>query len=142
MPDTAPPDDAPLSVAARSRARRAAAAAARPKSGKTKLAFVAGGCVALVVGVFAYLRATSRERHELSIDWPVGKPGGPVVAVGHAVKSGDAFAMKVSSDTGVVLGDAVDPMQGMKLVAHMTWDHAIAPRDGGGLGSTVTVKLE
>jgi hypothetical protein len=142
MPETPPRDEAPPTARERSQARRAAIAAAPRKRTKAKLALVAGGCVALVVGAVLYLKGTSRESHELSIDWPVGKPGGPVVAVGHDVKAGDAFAVAVSSDTGVVLGDAVDPMQGMKLAARMTWDHAIEAREGGGLGSTVTVRLD
>jgi hypothetical protein len=139
------PEGAPVRESLRERRIRIESAKSTGRTGKTgknsKLLLIAAGVVCVVVVVFVVLQMTSRATLTIDVDRPVARSGGQTVVVKHAVKSGDRFDLHVKSNTGVVLGDAVDPMQGMKLFGDMTWEHAVVPADGGRLKSIVAVRL-
>jgi hypothetical protein len=144
-PDSNPDDidtpDAPDTMSAAERARARLRAGTVEKKPRTMLYLASAGVVVVAI-VFVIVKMGEHAGHELTIDRPVARAGGEVAHVGHAVKAGDAFAMAVTSKTGVALGDGVDPMQGMKLYATMTWEHTIAAQESGKLGSIVGVHLE
>src|SRR5262245_53903523 len=142
MADAPPPESEAPPTRGSIRARRERLESAKPARGKSSaMLWLGAGLACAAVVVFFVVRMLSPQTHTLAIDWPVGRAGGEAVAVRHAVKAGDRFDLRVQSDTGVVLGDAVDPMQGMKLTADMTWEHAVAATDDGRLRSTVAVRL-
>src|SRR5262245_10435864 len=120
MADTPSDSEAPPSRESL-RARRVRIESAKPGRGKSSaMLWLGAGLACAAVVVFFVVRMLSPQTHTLAIDWPVARAGGEAVVVKHAVKAGDRFDLRVQSDTGVVLGDAVDPMQGMKLIADMT----------------------
>lgn len=137
MADAPPAPSSPRPARASTVAAKAAA-----KSRGTLFPLVLGAaCVAILVGGWFFLRSGAPS-HALDVDWPAARDGGEVVPVGHAVKAGDAFDTTLKVRTGVVLGEAVDPMGGMTLDAELRLEHTVGPADGGALRSTLAVRLD
>lgn len=139
MADPAPP---PPPSAPRPPRGTTLTAKAAAKSRSTLFPVVLGAaCVAILVGGWFLLRSRT-PKHDLDVFWPVAREGGEAVPLGHAVRAGDAFDMKLKVRTGVVLGEAVDPMSGMTLDAELRFEHTLAATDDGALRSTIAARLD
>jgi hypothetical protein len=133
--------DAPLPTAprpAKSRYREA------PKQkGVPIVVYIVGGAFVVVGAIWLlFFGAAADPKHRFPIDWPRAGGSGDVIAIGHAVKAGDAFETRASVRTGVVMGADFDPMAGMTLIAAVSWRQTVTAVEGGRLRSSYIVKLD